>query len=347
MTLRMNGSTSGFVELDCQATGGNNNIKLPSSNGSANQFLKNGSTAGTLGWSSLVEDSSGRVLIGTSSGSIDFQVKTSGGLQVVNSNEIALRYNVYYDGVDRYIQAANKASSLVMNGNGDFVFYSTNTASTSAGSTISGWTARAQIEGNGRYTVTSSVTDDFGFRIITNTGNQYNLGLYKSTDQATVNEDYIRGTGGSTTRFKFVGNGGLYNYSANNSNLSDEREKKNIETLDSTWDCLKHWELKKFHYNEDPDGADKRYGVIAQQVGEYCPEVLTDWIKQEAAPAKLDDNGNEIEPAREEIARIGVKEQQMMWMAVKALQEAQVRIETLEASNAALEARLTALEAQS
>jgi hypothetical protein len=59
----MNGSTSGFVELDCQATGGNNNIKLPSSNGSANQFLKNGSTAGTLGWSSLVEDSSGNVNI--------------------------------------------------------------------------------------------------------------------------------------------------------------------------------------------------------------------------------------------------------------------------------------------
>jgi hypothetical protein len=63
MTLRMNGSTFGYVELDCQATGGNNNIKLPSSNGSANQFLKNGSTAGTLGWSSLVEDSSGNVNI--------------------------------------------------------------------------------------------------------------------------------------------------------------------------------------------------------------------------------------------------------------------------------------------
>jgi hypothetical protein len=66
MTLRMNGSTSGYVELDCQATGGNNNIKLPSSNGIANQFLKNGSTAGTLGWSSLVETATG-VGIGTGS----------------------------------------------------------------------------------------------------------------------------------------------------------------------------------------------------------------------------------------------------------------------------------------
>jgi len=34
---------------------------------------------------------------------------------------------------------------------------------------------------------------------------------------------------------------------------------------------------------------------------------------------------------------MGVKEQQMYWMAIKALQEAQVRIEALEAKVAALE----------
>ena len=44
----------------------------------------------------------------------------------------------------------------------------------------------------------------------------------------------------------------------------------------------------------------------------------------------------EDEPAREE--RLGVKEQQMYWMAIKALQEAQVRIETLEAKVASIEA---------
>ena len=35
--------------------------------------------------------------------------------------------------------------------------------------------------------------------------------------------------------------------------------------------------------------------------------------------------------------RKSVKEQQMMWMAIKALQEAQARIETLETKVAALE----------
>jgi len=72
--LRLTGSTSGFTELTAPAVAGSNTLVLPGGNGSANQFLKNGSTAGTLGYSSMVEDSSGRLLIGTSSGSALLQV---------------------------------------------------------------------------------------------------------------------------------------------------------------------------------------------------------------------------------------------------------------------------------
>ena len=54
--------------------------------------------------------------------------------------------------------------------------------------------------------------------------------------------------------------------------------------------------------------------------------------------AVLDDDGNVVTPAKEEILRKGIKEQQMMWMAIKALQEAVERIETLEAKVAALQA---------
>ena len=67
MTLRLNGSTSGYTEIDAPAVAGSNTITLPTGAGSANQFLKNGSTAGSLGWSSLAEDSSGLVGIGTTS----------------------------------------------------------------------------------------------------------------------------------------------------------------------------------------------------------------------------------------------------------------------------------------
>jgi hypothetical protein len=147
---------------------------------------------------------------------------------------------------------------------------------------------------------------------------------------------HVYSTTASAYRFYVNENGGISNYSGNNINLSDEREKKNIEALDSTWDCLKAWGLKKFHYNEDADADGKRYGVIAQQVAPHCPEIISQWIKQPAQSAKLDEDGNVVTPAVEEVTRMGVKEQQMMWMAIKALQEAQTRIETLETEVAAL-----------
>jgi hypothetical protein len=47
MSLRLNGSTSGYTELDAGAVAGNNTIKMPTANGSAYQVLRNGATAGT------------------------------------------------------------------------------------------------------------------------------------------------------------------------------------------------------------------------------------------------------------------------------------------------------------
>jgi hypothetical protein len=159
---------------------------------------------------------------------------------------------------------------------------------------------------------------------------------YENAAPNSTGQEFLVCQDSSASRFRFRSNGGLANYQSNDANLCDEREKKNIETLDSTWGCLKNWDLKKFHYNEDADTDDKRYGVIAQQVAQHCPEVITDWVKQKAEDAVLDDDGNVVTPAVEEVTRMGVKEQQMMWMAIKALQEAQTRIEALEAEVAAL-----------
>ena len=153
----------------------------------------------------------------------------------------------------------------------------------------------------------------------------------------TSNEFYVAAdTGG--TRFSVRSNGGITNYSANNINLSDRNVKKDITPASGTWDCIKEWEIVNFRYKDQPDDADLNLGVIAQQVAESCPEVIT--VFQEAKEAKkavLDEDGNELEPAQEaHPEKLGVKDQQMMWMAIKALQEAQIRIETLEAEVAAL-----------
>ena len=149
---------------------------------------------------------------------------------------------------------------------------------------------------------------------------------HDTDSNGTSNHFFVCVAGGSTTRAQIRSNGGLANFSANNVNLSDRNVKKDIAPAAGTWDCLKEWEIVNFRYKDQPDDDDLNMGVIAQQVAESCPEVIQ--VFQEAKEATDD------QPAQEE--RIGVKEQQMMWMAIKALQEAQVRIETLEAEIAAL-----------
>jgi hypothetical protein len=68
MTLRLNGDSSGFTEIKAADAAGDNSIKLPASNGGANQLLKNGGTAGELEYESNVTvDSSGRLCIGNAS----------------------------------------------------------------------------------------------------------------------------------------------------------------------------------------------------------------------------------------------------------------------------------------
>lgn len=145
---------------------------------------------------------------------------------------------------------------------------------------------------------------------------------------------------GLVERASLRSNGGLANYSANNVNLaSDERLKKDIVPLDTAWEKVKELEVVNFRYKDSNEGDPLLYGVIAQQVQQIVPElvVITQKSKNaiEAKEAVLDEHGNEIEPAVEAKEAtpdyFGIREQPMYWLAIKALQEAMKRIETLEA----------------
>jgi hypothetical protein len=70
MTLRMNGSTSGYTEIDAPAVAGNNTIQLPASNGNAYQVLRNGATAGTTEFADNIV--SGTAQASTSGTAINF-----------------------------------------------------------------------------------------------------------------------------------------------------------------------------------------------------------------------------------------------------------------------------------
>ena len=87
MTLRLNGSTSGYTEIDAPAVAGNNNLKLPGGNGNDGNILSTDG-AGNLSWVN------GRMVLGTS------QASTSG--TVVDFTEIpswVKRVTVMFSGV--------------------------------------------------------------------------------------------------------------------------------------------------------------------------------------------------------------------------------------------------------
>ena len=223
-----------------------------------------------------------------------------------------------------------------------------------------GSTARMKIHSTGYAQIGTTLLGDQSLNVGESRDNSYTIAAYntatlpsgiyiKFLNVSPNNTTQKFLTMGDSTEDKaiFYSNGGLYNYQSNDSNLSDEREKKNIEDLSSTWDCVKSWNLRKFHYNEDEDSDHKRLGVIAQEVEVECPEVITEWKKQEQKDEVLWTEEDELPEgvsvgdvktaAQEEIIRKGVKEQQMYWMAIKALQEAMTKIEDLKARIETLE----------
>jgi len=311
--------------IDSRNTAGNANTQL-TLRGNPLTFWNNGEAARI--------DSSGRLGIGATTVDEHLHIEGTGtqrvkiqatdtsisGLVMMNTNR---RYDVQVSGSDlQFYDNTGSAERMKITSLGEVYINQT--------------TQDAAVGGNCKLQVRGTQPEHTAVFRNTNS-TPYGPIIAFDTDKNNTGSQFLRCDGGATKRAEIRSNGGLANYSDNNANLSDEREKKNIEPLDSTWSCLKNWELKKFHRNGDADTDDKRYGVIAQQIAPHCPEVITDWVKQTAADAVVDDDGNIVTPAVEEVTRMAVREQQMMWMAIKALQEAQTRIEQLEAKVAALE----------
>jgi len=190
---------------------------------------------------------------------------------------------------------------------------------------------RVRVNSTGKLLVGKTTDAAAATGIILGAGN---VGAYSTISSG--NTWHVHDT--SSYKFYVNSNGGIYNYQANDGNLSDEREKKNIETLDNKWDAVKAWSLKKFHYNSEEDSDPKKIGVIAQDLETDNPELVSDFILTPSQEEIIDEDGNVTSEASDAVTRKSVKEQQMMWMAIKALQEAMTRIETLETKVAALEA---------
>lgn len=106
-------------------------------------------------------------------------------------------------------------------------------------------------------------------------------------------------------RARMQSNGGLANYSGNNTNLSDRREKTDIVPAKSYLDVVCAIPVQTFKYIDQTD-EEKTLGVIAQDVQAVAPELVmeSNW-------------GTEEDPK----VRLAVYQTDLQYALMKALQE--------------------------
>jgi hypothetical protein len=129
---------------------------------------------------------------------------------------------------------------------------------------------------SGLYHEITGSTNNNNILTVRNTHATGAYGPYIVLSGATYNNatNYIIGGGDAGgARFQIMTNGGLYNYSANDVNLSDETVKKDIFPMESQWEIFKNIEFSKFKY-KDQTHDDFNYGVIAQQVLKVAPHFV-------------------------------------------------------------------------
>ena len=155
-------------------------------------------------------------------------------------------------------------------------------------------------------------------------------------------------------RFRVASDGDCQNDDNSYGAISDERIKQNITDASSQWDDIKALKVRKYRKKEDVrvEGESAHYeiGLVAQEAELVSPKLIS-----EAEPGKADitsdssfgtlykdgdeiPDGKKIGDIKEVKAKVKAIKYSILYMkAIKALQEAQTRIETLETKVKTLE----------
>ena len=237
---------------------------------------------------------------------------------------------------NRYNTGTGQEAGIILHSkssyNGSWAIYSKRTTSSYLADLIfrnrtgaSSSSERLHLHGNG----------DITFNNCSTTIDSSNYGMYLLNDSNTTKSVFLRqsreanGTHSSAEFYgnqgamKIYGDGDVKNTNNSYGQLSDETLKQDIVDASSQWDDIKAIKVRKFRFKDNPTGV-LQIGVIAQELETVSPKLVT-----EVATSSDDLTSTETVKA--------VKYSVLYMKAIKALQEAQTRIETLEAKVSALE----------
>jgi hypothetical protein len=202
----------------------------------------------------------------------------------------------------------------------------TNTA-LAFGTGASSYTERMRIDANGnvgigltpnvRFEVLSTAAEFTSYIINSNASNPNALYLrFTGASPNTTSRYFILAGDTTQSRFYVPSNGGVYNFSANNVNLSDERTKTDIQPAQSYLEKICAIPVVTFLYKDQTDN-ERNLGVIAQSVDAIAPELVNHDGYGES-------NGSD-DPL------LGIYQTDMQYALMKCIQEQQAIITDLKA----------------
>ena len=269
-------------------------------------------------------DSSEQVGIGTTSPQRQLHIAAGSntGLKISGNNTGATSS----DGFDIFVRDDNSGVELVQRENTFMTFHTNNTE-------------KMRIKSNGNVGIGDSATDpnfklqvrsdNTGSEGVTDlrsnsssfTGNVLLVGSNTSTTNSTYN--HMRADAhGVSQRFAIRDSGNVVNANNQYGSISDKRLKENIVDANSQWDDIKALKIRRYNRIGEEQ---KEIGVIAQELEASNMSGLV----EDSPYYDVKNNPNEE-------TRKTVKYSILYMKAVKALQEAMARIETLEAEVKAL-----------
>jgi hypothetical protein len=180
--------------------------------------------------------------------------------------------------------------------------------------------------------LTSSGTNSTAYFASTNASSPAGVNVsYRNADPNGTGNHFIYCEGNAVTqRMSVRSNGGIANYSANNVNLSDRREKTNFAPAKSYLDVICAIPVQTFNYIdqnlEEDDGL--TLGVVAQDVQEIAPELVheSNWAGK-GEPEKF---------------RLSIYQTDLQYALMKSIQELKTIVDAQAVEIAALKAKVGA-----
>jgi Chaperone of endosialidase len=286
------------------------------STGSMRLDFRLGGTAASP-YTLMTLNNSGNLGLGTTSPTFG----TGSGIQIVNSTRANL--GLSFTGSDGYEIFYNGSGNLYFDNiggsGGNVVFRNIATRAESmridsSGNLLVGTTSAYSSE---KFSVTGSVADNIArFYNTAASGAIFGpLIYYKNQTPNSAGNAFLTCQDSSANRLLIYSNGGIANYSANNVNLSDQREKKDIQLAPSYLEKICQIPVKTFLFNDQTD-TELNLGAIAQDVQAVCPELVheSNW-------------GSKEEPKM----RLSIYQTDLQYALMKCIQELSAKVTALEA----------------